>query len=229
MEVEGAAPAKIYYDKYGVTFHRLVDPNYATGFGYVPWTFFIDEHGIVQDKRGWEDRLVPESQLRPVTDAIRKQWSPVGARLAPEAIAALVKKLEANPKDLEVTVELASRYLALGLYERARLVLDAALEHHDDRDVARSGDRARSLLLSQARLQLARSHQGDREAQVKHATLSFYLNPSIGLGKQIARIIAPEKFDHRPDGRFDVQFREGTLRRLRAERAKWLAEDDSGE
>ena len=37
--------------------------------------------------------------------------------------------------------------------------------------------------------------EGDRDSQVRHATISFYLSPTIGFGKQIARIIAPEKFD----------------------------------
>ncbi|MEX0702328.1 MAG: hypothetical protein WD069_09555 [Planctomycetales bacterium] len=36
-------------------------------------------------------------------------------------------------------------------------------------------------------------------------------------------IRAPEKFDL-PDGSFDNRFREGTLARLKKERAAWLAE-----
>ena len=56
--------------------------------------------------------------------------------------------------------------------------------------------------------------------QVHHATLSFYLNPTVGFGKQIARIIAPEKFDGQPDGLFDNTFREATLRRLRQQRRR---------
>lgn len=54
--------------------------------------------------------------------------------------------------------------------------------------------------------------------------MAFYLNPTVGLGKQIARIIAPEKFDGRPNGDFDNKFREGTLLRLKSERAAWLSE-----
>ena len=77
------------------------------------------------------------------------------------------------------------------------------------------------MLLSQVYLQLARS-AASQELRVEHATMSFYLNPTIGFGKQIARIIAPEKFDGRPDGSFDNAFREGTLRRLVKERREWL-------
>ena len=57
---------------------------------------------------------------------------------------------------------------------------------------------------------------------MRHATTSFYLHPTIGFGKQISRIIAPEKFDGRPKGDFDNDFREGTLKRLQAEREAWL-------
>ncbi|MBI2480601.1 MAG: hypothetical protein HYV60_18845, partial [Planctomycetia bacterium] len=78
-------------------------------------------------------------------------------------------------------------------------------------------------LLGQAYFQLSRSHAGDREAQVRFASLSFYLNPSVGFGKQIARIISPEKFDGRPDGDFDNTSREATLQRLSEERKAWLA------
>jgi len=70
---------------------------------------------------------------------------------------------------------------------------------------------------------LSRAAAGNRKAQVKHATLSFYLNPSVGYGKKIARIIAPEKFDGRPKGDFDNRFRERTLRHLQQERQAWLA------
>ena len=118
--------------------------------------------------------------------------------------------------------ELASRYIALGLNAEARNLLEATVGHHDARDLARSNDRHNARLLGDAYLQLARACEGDRAAQVNHATMSFYLNPSVGFGKQIARIIAPEKFDGRPDGSFDNPFREATLRRLQAERQAWL-------
>ena len=88
--------------------------------------------------------------------------------------------------------------------------------------VARTGGDPKARLLGPAHCQLARAFEGDRERRARHATLSFYLAPSVGFGKQIARIIAPEKFDHRPAGDFDNDFREGTLKRLRAEREAWL-------
>jgi hypothetical protein len=77
-------------------------------------------------------------------------------------------------------------------------------------------------LLAQAYFQLARASVGDRDAQVHNATVSFYLNPSVGFGKQISRIIDPKRFDDRPGGDFDNQFREGTLRRLQRQRQAWL-------
>ena len=57
LDVEGVEPAKRYYEKFGVTFPSLVDPNYATRFGAVPKTFFVDELGVVQSARSWERRL----------------------------------------------------------------------------------------------------------------------------------------------------------------------------
>ncbi|MCH8243098.1 MAG: TlpA family protein disulfide reductase [Planctomycetes bacterium] len=223
LDAEGIAPAKLYYERFGVTFPALVDPNYATGFGAVPKTFFVDEQGVVRELRGWEGRLKPKDQLRPVTARIRRQWSKPETRLDPAAIAGLANRHEADPTDLATAVELASRYLDLKLNREARGLLQRAVNGHDARTIARSADAAKSRLLGQAYFQLSRASVGNRDAQVKHATLSFYLNPSVGYGKQIARIIAPEKFDGRPQGDFDNRFREGTLRRLRQERQEWLA------
>ena len=59
LDAEGIAPAKLYYEKFGVEFPSLVDPNYATQFGVIPKTFFVNEHGVVQDLRNWESRLSP--------------------------------------------------------------------------------------------------------------------------------------------------------------------------
>ena len=126
--------------------------------------------------------------------------------------------------DLAIATELASRYLELKLHKEARTVLNTAIAGHQPRKVAKSDDAAKKRLLGQAYFQLARASVGNRKKQVEYATLSFYLNPSIGFGKQIARIIAPEKFD-RSDGRFDNRFREGTLRRLSRERRDWLRQE----
>ncbi len=222
LDVEGAAAARRYYERSGVTFHALVDPNYATGFRAVPYTFFVDEQGVMQDLRGWEKRIPPAAQLKPLTKKLSAQWTRPGVRLGPGGMAALVKRHEDDRRDLAAVVELASRYLALGLGARARGVLEDTVRHHPSRQVARGRDAARRRLLARAHLQLARARAGDRPAQVRHATLSYYLEPSVALGKQIARIIAPEKFDGRPRGDFDNAFREGTLRRLRRERKAWL-------
>ena len=222
LDAEGIAPARLYYEKYGVSFPALVDPNYATGFGAVPKTFFVNELGIVQNTRGWQQTVESTSHSPHVTDQIRSQWSRAADRLEPAAIAALVAQHRRRPDDLQVAVELASRYLDLELFAEAQAVLRKAVCSYVPLEVARSQDSDRSRLLGQAYLQLARACVGDRKAQVSHATLSYYLNPSVGFGKQIARLIAPEKFDGRPDGDFDNDFREGTLRRLKAERAAWL-------
>lgn len=221
LDAEGIAPAKIYYDQFGVEFPALVDPDYATQFGAVPKTFFIDECGVVLNAENWERQLNELGELRPVTSEVRSQWSDSRVRLNPAAIAGLIEKNKRHSDDLESATELASRYLALDLRAEARSVLDRAVRHYDARTVARTGGR-HAELLGQAYFQLARANQDDREQQVRNATLSYYLNPSVGFGKQIARMIAPEKFDGRPDGDFDNEFREGTLRRLRKQRSAWL-------
>lgn len=222
LDSEGIEPARLYYEKYNVTFPALVDPNYATGLSAVPKMFFVNEHGVVQASKDWEQRLRPLEELMEVTDEIRGKWSQPGQRLAPEAIAQLVSRHATKPSDLTTAVELASRYLDLDLRGEAREVLLTAVREYKPKEVAKAPDRDRSRLLGQAYFQLARSSKGDREDEVRYATLSYYLNPSVGFGKQIARIISPEKFDHRPQGDFDNDFREGTLRRLIKERKAWL-------
>lgn len=222
LDAEGIAPAKRYYKKHGVTFPALVDANYATGFGVVPRTFFVNEHGVVQPLRGWRDRLSEKYRPKPVTAAIRKQWSQPGKRTSSENIARLLSAHRSNPADLAAATELASRYLALDLKADAAKVLKSAIGRYDAKSVAREKNAYRSRLLGQAYFQLARATTDNHKRRVEYATLSFYLNPSIGFGKQIARIIAPEKFDGRKDGRFDNRFREATLRRLRRERTAWL-------
>ncbi len=225
MDAEGIPPAKIYYDRFKVTFPALVDPNYALGFGVIPHSIFIDENGVVLDPRAkstWKSYVKPKAELKPVTETVRKQWSTPGARTSSASVARLVSEHQKQPGDLGVASELASRYLELKLLSEARAVLQEAAALYDAKKVARGGDKTQTRLLGQIYFQLSRACEGDRELQVKHATLSFYLHPTIGFGKQIARIIAPEKFDGRPRGDFDNTFREGTLRRLKAERAAWL-------
>lgn len=223
LDAEGIPPAKRYYDEFGVTFPSLVDPNYATKFGAVPKTFLIDEHGVVLSARNWEKTLGELGPLKPVTEAVRSQFQSSAQRLASSSVSALVAANAENPKDQNAAVQLASRYIALGLQEEASRLLQKAVEGVDPRPVAQKGG-SDAVLLSQVYLQLSRSSVSDREMQVEHATMSFYLNPTVGFGKQIARIIAPEKFDGRPDGSFDNAFREGTLRRLAKERREWLAD-----
>lgn len=223
MDVEGVDPAKRYYEKHGVTFHALVDPNYATRFAYVPWTFFVDEHGVVQNNRNWQSKIKNRSQLKQVTPDIRRKFAPPADRLSAGAISLLVKRLEKAPADVAAAAELGSRYLLLSQHESAKRVLSSAIGHFDPQQLARSSDKKTQKSLSDAYLQLSRASRGDRAKQVESATLAYFLNPSVGLGKQIARVIAPEKFD-RPDGRFDNAFREGTLKRLRAERKSWLSQ-----
>jgi len=224
LDAEGIEPAQRYYEKFGVTFPALVDPNYATGFEAVPKTFFVNEHGVVQPLDEWQQQLRPSDELEPVTASLRRQWTDSTARLDPAEIARLVEAHQANPKDLTTAVDLASRYLDLDLPADAATVLRPALEAYDARAVARGDDDDLSQRLSQAYFQLSRAALGDRADQTRYATLSFFLDPSVGYGKQIARIIAPEKFDGRPGGDFDNGFREGTLRRLRRERDAWLQE-----
>ena len=220
LDAEGIPPAKRYYDEFGVTFPALVDPNYATKFGAVPKTFLIDEHGVVLSPRNWESTIKQLGPLKPVTAEIRKQFQSASARLASSSVSALVAANAEDPADQNAAVQLASRYIALGLKGKAYALLSHSIAGVKPREVAAAGG-APAVLLSQVYLQLARS-AASQELRVEHATMSFYLNPTIGFGKQIARIIAPEKFDGRPDGSFDNAFREGTLRRLVKERREWL-------
>ena len=222
LDAEGIAPAKLYYEKFGVTFPTLVDPDYATRFGAVPKTFFVDEHGVVLQRKDWEKRLSELGPVRPVTESVREQWSQPGIRLDSRAIARLTEAAGRNPQDLSVATQLASRYLALGLRSEARTVLLRAANSYDAKEIARTGGKA-AQLLGQTYFQLARTYGDQRANQVRYASLSFYLSPTVGFGKQIARIIAPEKFDGRPQGDFDNEFRESTLRRLSREREAWLA------
>ena len=149
---------------------------------------------------------------RPVTAKIRAQWSDPDARLDAAELARLTEANSRDQRDLDMATQLGSRYSALGLYQEARVVLQRAVKHCDTKAIAKAGGAA-SRQLGQAHFQLARAFEGDRDGQVRHATLSFYLNPTVGFGKQIARIISPEKFDGRPNGDFDNRFREETLKR----------------
>lgn len=226
MDAEGIPPAKLYYDKFKCTFTRLVDPNYALGFGVIPHAIFVNEHGVVLDhraKKSWKSLLKDPKELKPVTNEIRAKWSDPGARLKPDAIARLEAKQKAEPGDLAVADELASCYNALKRHADARKVLLEAVKLHDPKKTAKAGGK-NAKLLGQAHFQLARAFEGDRKKQVEHATLSYYLSPTIGFGKQIARIIDPAKFDGTKNGRLDNRFREGTLQRLRKERKEWLAQ-----
>lgn len=222
LDAEGIAPAKLYYDKYDVTFPALVDPDYATQFGAVPKTFFVDEHGVVQDLKDWEQQLSSLGEVKPVTKSIRTQWSVPESRLDSGALAELASANSKSPTDLAVATQLGSRYLALGLRTETQTVLHRAVAPCDVKTVARKGG-AQAKLLGQAYFQLMRAHEGNRAVQHEYATTSYYLNPSIGFAKQIARIIDPSKFDNRPDGRLDDTFRQATYERLKQERAAWLA------
>lgn len=224
MDAEGIAPAKIYYDRFGVKFPALVDPNYALGFPVIPHTIFVDEWGVVVEpkaKTNWKELIKPEEPVRAVPDEVRAKFQKPGTRLDPAAVARLAERLKTDAGDLAAATALASRYLDLKLRAEAKAALEGAIAKHDAKKVALAGGEP-ARLLGQAYFQLARACEGDREAQVRHATMSFYLHPTIGFGKQISRIIAPEKFDGRPAGDFDNDFREGTLKRLQAEREAWL-------
>lgn len=223
LDAEGIAPAKLYYDKYNVTFPSLVDPDYATQFGAVPKTFFIDEHGVVQELKDWEKQLESLGNTKPISNSVRGQWSKPELRVDSSAIAKLAKANTLRPDDLTAATQLASRYIALGLHEEATKVLDRAVASYEVKSVAMNGG-TEAKLLGQAYFQLMRASAGNRELQVHYATLSYYLNPSIGFAKQIARIIDPAKFDETSNGRLDNTFREATYQRIKRERANWLAE-----
>ena len=225
MDAEGPAVAKKYYEKSGVTFPSLVDPNHATGFGYVPWTFFVDEHGVVRGKgKNWKELATSTKPLKPVTPEVMEQWSDSKKRLSPEAIAQLELKTNKDPFDLTYITDLTSRYLTVGRETDAMKVLRIVTRAKDARAIAREGSPEEQALLARAYLQLSRAEQEDHKARVEVARMAYFLKPSIGLAKQISRIADPAKFDDRPGGKFDNAYREGYARRIKADRAAWLEE-----
>lgn len=224
LDAEGIPPAQKYYNKYDVTFPALVDPDYATQFGAVPKTFFVDEHGVVKNLNDWEKQLKKAGSVPPVTDFHRKQWSVSASRLNADTLAQLAEDNSKRPKDLLIATQLGSRYLSLGLPDKAVTILKRAIETYEPKAVARRGG-TESRLLGQAYFQLMRCYERDRSLQVQHATTSYNLNPSIGFAKQIARIIDPAKFDATEDGYLDNRFREATYQRLKRERVEWLMAD----
>ncbi|MCK6473559.1 MAG: hypothetical protein L6R28_17680 [Planctomycetes bacterium] len=189
----------------------------------IPLRLSLTKHAVVEGrlhvdaaalaKANLEELIKPDVPVRAVPDEVRAKFQNPGTRLA--------ERLKAEPGDLAAATALASRYLDLKLRAEAKAALEAAIAKHDAKAVAKAGGETASLP-GQAYFQLARACEGDREVQVRHATTSFYLHPTIGFGKQISCIIAPEKFDRRPAGDFDIDLREGTLKRLQAEREAWL-------
>ncbi|MEM7013188.1 MAG: TlpA disulfide reductase family protein [Verrucomicrobiota bacterium] len=226
MEAEGIEPAKMYYEKHGVTFPALVDPNFETGFGYVPWTFFVDEHGVVRAKGDiWKSLIKPDDELKPVTPEVLTKWSDSESRFKPEAIAELRKTQQENPDDLSAATDLASRYLTLGETKDAEIVLQAAVDAYDAKAAAKTGSRELRALLSRAYLLLSRAEKGDRDAQLKAARTAYFLAPTIGLAKQISRIADPTKFDDRPDGKLDNPYRNNYAKEIQKDREVWLKSD----
>ena len=88
--------------------------------GAVPKTFFVDEHGVVQDTRHWEQELAKLGKTKPVTNDIRSQWSASASRLDGAELASLVAGNLKQPYDLTIATQLGSRYLALRLYDESR-------------------------------------------------------------------------------------------------------------
>ena len=174
MEAEGIESAKRYYDKHGVTFPALVDPHFATGFGFVPWTFFVDEHGVVRGKGGdWKKLIKPAREFKAVTPQVLAQWSDSKNRLTREVMVSLEEKLDQHPGNLSIATELASRYLAPGEKAQGKSILEKAIRNHDARKVATSGEKDQQDLLSRAYLQLSLGETGNRDAQLAAARTAY--------------------------------------------------------
>lgn len=220
MDSEGVAPAKKQYDRFGVTFNALVDPNYATRFEYVPWLFFVDEHGVVQDG-DWAEKIKTMGKIKPVTEEIRNQWTPESQRNSLEALASLVRQHEASPDDLSIASELASRYITLDRLEEARNLLRPLVKKYDALEIARSDNRSQKIALADAYIQLSRA-ETEREAQVEASTLAYYVYPTKGYVKQVVRIKGPAYFDNTEDGKMDSKFRSSNIDKLVEERSRWL-------
>ena len=170
LDAEGVGPAKEYYDKFGVTFPSLVDPNYATKFGAVPKTFFVDEFGVVMSARGWETKLPQLGPLKPVPEEVRQQFNEAQSRLGATAVAALARVNASDPSDLTIAVQLASRYNQLGLHKEAFRIVKAAVTGIDLPKAAIAND-SLTALLSQAYLQLSRKNSTADPTEV--STTSF--------------------------------------------------------
>src|SRR5690606_5684613 len=116
---------------------------------------------------------------RPVTQEIREQWTPTGARLDPKAVAALVRKHEETPRDLAIASELASRYIALNRKTEAAAVIEKVVSHYDSLAIARGNDESLKQMLSAAYLQLSRA-ETQKDAQVIAAQLAYNISPTVG-------------------------------------------------
>ncbi|MEM6277856.1 MAG: TlpA disulfide reductase family protein [Verrucomicrobiota bacterium] len=220
MDTEGIAPAKKQYERFGVTFPALVDPNYATRFDYVPWVFFVNEHGVVQEV-DWKDGVKSLEAYLPVSDYERDQWTSVGERTGVEAVAKLKADFEKDPRNLSLGSELASRLIALNQHKQAQSLLKPLVEKYDPLTIARSGDREQIVALADAFLQLSRAEK-EREDQVKAARLAYFVYPTKGYIKQVIRIEGPEYFDNTESGLMDSDYRSAGIRRLEAERKEWF-------
>ncbi|MEM1441179.1 MAG: hypothetical protein AAGF67_02480 [Verrucomicrobiota bacterium] len=224
MDTEGIDPAKKQYDRFGVTFPALVDPNYATRFEYVPWVFFVNEHGVVQDI-DWKEGVESLEDFLPVTDFEREQWAPAAERTSAEAVAKLKADFKENSDSLSIGSDLASRLIALGESKQARDLLRPLVENFDALEVARSGDREQIVALADAYLQLSRA-ETEREAQVEAARLAYFVYPTKGYIKQVIRIEGPEYFDDTKDGLMDSDYRSAGIRRLEEERKAWFEQGE---
>lgn len=223
MDTEGVAPAKQQYERFGVTFPALVDPNYATRFEYVPWVFFIDEHGVVQDI-SWEEGVKSLEDIQPVTSEVRAQWTSAGARTSSDELAKLEADFEENPGSLSLASELASRLIALKKPGQARRILRPLIDQYDPLKVARSGNRDQIVALADVYLQLSRA-EAERNAQVEAARMAYFIYPTKGYIKQVVRIEGPEYFDDTADGLMDSQYRSDGIRKLEAEREAWFEQE----
>ncbi len=220
MDTEGVEPAKKQYDRFGVTFPALVDPNFATRFEYVPWVFFVDEHGMVRGE-DWKKEIKLMGPVKPVTESVRNQWASKGNRTSPAAVAALLLKHEASPDDLMIASDLASRYVALDRLAEARNLLQPLVKKYNALEIAKSDNRSQQIALADAYIQLSRA-ETEQEAQIHASTMAYYLYPTKGYVKQVVRIKGPDHFDSTKDGLMDSTYRSSNIQKLIDDRNDWL-------
>lgn len=167
------AAARKWYKQYGITFHALVDRNFALNLETIPRVYMVDEHGIV---KGTKPDPAFAGGLKEGTTSARR-WIQPGARTSASEMRRLRDLCAREPGNLAAVVEFASRCVDAGGADEARRALSSAIEQC--RDVTADP------LLFHAMLQLIRANEGNPAKQAEIAERAIALRPPFGQAKAL--------------------------------------------